>query len=328
MKVSIIIPVYNTEQYLDRCIGSVCGQTHEDLEIILVNDGSRDNSLAKCREWAEHDSRIIVIDQENNGQGSARNRGLDIMTGEYVVFVDSDDYVSRYMVEQTLKVALDYDSDFVQFNYDKVPFDATPENKEYEEIKDGDIILKRPECGNFVCYYEFDITPVNKLIHKSVVSGLRYLPGVFYEDKYYMLQARYYAKNIVYLDRVLYYYAQSPVSTMRSKIDDKRFRSHLIISEKVLEFCREHELDDYYLEEAGYLRKLLSLWHHARTEKQFSGYKKEVKERIKSYIPKWRKNKYLSVPYKIFVYMMSVNMTIPLTAFSAFRKLTKRKKDD
>ena len=99
MKVSIIVPVYGVEKYLNKSVESMVSQTYQNIEIILVDDGSKDNCPQMCDEWAEKDSRIKVIHKENGGQGTARNAALDIMTGDCVMFVDSDDYILPDMVE-------------------------------------------------------------------------------------------------------------------------------------------------------------------------------------------------------------------------------------
>ena len=98
--ITVIVPVYNTEKYLERCLDSIVGQTYRDLEILLIDDGSTDSSGEICRQYAEADDRITVLVKENGGQASARNLGLDRMQGEYVLFVDSDDYVSPDFVEE------------------------------------------------------------------------------------------------------------------------------------------------------------------------------------------------------------------------------------
>ncbi len=118
--VSVIIPVYNTESYLEECIRSVVGQTYQDLEIIIINDGSTDRSGEICKKWEKLDQRIRYIEKENEGQGMTRNLGIALATGEYIIFVDSDDYldthlvgcVSGYMVEQQADICV-YGYNFV-----------------------------------------------------------------------------------------------------------------------------------------------------------------------------------------------------------------------
>ena len=98
-KISIIVPVYNAEKYIDVALQSICGQTYKELEIILVDDGSTDKSLARCEEWAKKDGRIIVHHQENAGASAARNKGLELATGKYVMFIDGDDWIEKNMLE-------------------------------------------------------------------------------------------------------------------------------------------------------------------------------------------------------------------------------------
>ena len=115
---SVIVPIYNSELYIEECINSIVNQSFKNLEIILINDGSTDSSLQICNELAVKDSRIIVLDQENRGQSAARNRGLDIANGDFITFVDSDDSISLDLYERNINI-LNKDSkiDFIQFPY-------------------------------------------------------------------------------------------------------------------------------------------------------------------------------------------------------------------
>lgn len=108
--ISILIPVYNAEGHIGRCIDSILAQTHKNLEIVLIDDGSSDNSLKICKEYAEKDSRIVVLHKENGGVSSARNLGLESCSGEYIGFIDSDDYIENNMYEELLSAALKHDT--------------------------------------------------------------------------------------------------------------------------------------------------------------------------------------------------------------------------
>ena len=112
-KISVIVPVYNTEEYIEKCINSITGQTYKNLEIIVVNDGSTDNSLNILKSLQSKDSRIRIINQENKGVSAARNTGLDNTTGEYIAFVDSDDYLEKNMYEKMLKYMGESGADLV-----------------------------------------------------------------------------------------------------------------------------------------------------------------------------------------------------------------------
>ena len=102
MKVSVIVPIYNTEKYLDQCIESIVSQEYADLEILLINDGSTDGSGNICRKWEALDARVRYVEKENEGQGIARNLGIRLAAGEYIIFVDSDDYIERELVGRVL----------------------------------------------------------------------------------------------------------------------------------------------------------------------------------------------------------------------------------
>lgn len=120
-KVSIIIPVYNAEKYIDRSLKSICGQTYDNMQIILVDDGSTDNSLKICRKWAEQDKRVLVHHQENAGVSEARNKGLELAIGDFVMFVDADDWIAADMVQTLYDLAVKHGADVSTCNYIEIP---------------------------------------------------------------------------------------------------------------------------------------------------------------------------------------------------------------
>lgn len=159
--VSIVLPIYNVEKYLDRCIESVVRQTYNNLEIILVDDGSPDGCPQKCDEWAKKDKRIKVIHKNNAGLGYARNTGIENASGEYICFFDSDDYVAPDTIEKAYTTAKTSNSDMVLFgHYDvdaqgkivKAYMPTTPkesyEGSEVQEVLLPDLISDDPETGN------------------------------------------------------------------------------------------------------------------------------------------------------------------------------------
>ena len=134
--VSVIVPVYGVERFLDKAVGSVVAQTYRNLDIVLVDDGSPDDCPAMCDRWAERDSRIRVVHKANGGLGSARNAGLDIVSGDYVAFVDSDDYVEPCMISTLVQSAVEHDADIVVCGNDNVRFD----NGEYHLLDAHDMV--------------------------------------------------------------------------------------------------------------------------------------------------------------------------------------------
>ena len=286
MLVSVIIPVYNAEKYLKRCLDSVCNQTYRNLEIILIDDGSPDQSLAICKERADGDKRIRVISKKNEGQGKARNVGLDLMKGEYAIFVDSDDYIHIDMIHSLLSVAQHFDSDMVQCLYTEVKEDEKLDNTYQLNLSDNSIRLEKME-NRKLCYYTEDIIPVNKLIKKSLIAENRFPEGIFYEDKHLMFRLRHQAKKIVYVDLVLYYYVQSQNSTMRGVLDSKRIDSKLRVAEELLEYCKKNQLmEDYESELSGYFRMYLSIYFSTYKNSEFQEFNKIVREKIEKYLQK------------------------------------------
>lgn len=152
-KVSVIVPVYNVAPYMEQCLESLTGQTYRNLEIIVVDDGSTDDSPRLCDLWAERDSRIVVIHKPNGGLSDARNAGMKVMTGEYVGFVDSDDYVDRCFYEKMVEAALRTDADVVQCNYTSF-------------FKDG----SKKEKGDFDTLREFSGSECRRLAY-ALVNG-------------------------------------------------------------------------------------------------------------------------------------------------------------
>ncbi|SDA42583.1 Glycosyltransferase involved in cell wall bisynthesis [Dialister histaminiformans] len=183
-KVSVIVPVYNVAAYLDKCIESLCNQTIEDIEIILVDDGSKDESGVMCDEYAKMDARIKVIHKSNGGLSDARNAGLDICQGEYIGFVDSDDCVEKEMYEVLYDRAIKFNADVsgCMLNYiynDKV---IAGDGKNFTS-NDKICIIKFIFEG-----YGGQISVCNKIFKKDIFDCLRFDVGKYYEDAYFVLK--------------------------------------------------------------------------------------------------------------------------------------------
>lgn len=212
-KVSVIVPVYNVEDYLERCLDSIINQTYRNLEIILVNDGSTDNCGAICEEYAKKDNRIIVIHKENGGQSTARNTGMDICTGEYIAFVDSDDYIHPETYNSCVYVMQKEDVDFVEFEFKKVyendPFDDVTdysyEIHNVKEVIEGRIRWKKHYCLAW-----------NKLFKKIFIINLRFPKGLLHEDSMLFNIYVFQINKVGYIPLKFYYYFQREGSTMNS----------------------------------------------------------------------------------------------------------------
>ena len=185
-KISVIIPVYKVEPYLDKCIQSVVNQSYKNLEIILVDDGSPDNCPLMCDEWAKRDSRIKVIHKKNGGLSSARNAGLDIAEGDYIAFVDSDDWLDLSMYNDMMNIIENYDVDFVA---GKINCYIEKENiyKSFMEYHDcyiikTDQILKKEQYQKMILSKQIESASWNKLYKRPLIDKLRFKDNRLYED--------------------------------------------------------------------------------------------------------------------------------------------------
>ncbi|MGI5970910.1 MAG: glycosyltransferase family 2 protein [Oscillospiraceae bacterium] len=180
-KISVIVPVYNSAKYLPRCIESIIDQSYRNLEILLVNDGSIDDSLSVCNDYAKKDCRIVVIDKENGGVASARNRALDVATGDYIGFVDSDDYIRGEMYENLLKAITAKGADIAECGY--CILDASGNIISRSRFRDGVV------SGSYQCSFDF-VTETNaadfiwnKLFRRSMFDNVRF-PDLSYSEDY------------------------------------------------------------------------------------------------------------------------------------------------
>ena len=192
-KISVIIPVYKVEKYLNRCVESVINQTHKNLEIILVDDGSPDNCPVLCDEWAKKDKRIIAVHKENGGVSSARNKGLEHATGEFIQFVDSDDYIESTFCEELINCFKD-DVDLVVSGFTIVDDDKNVKITS-EETRDATEILS--SCDSFMSYLTsgYNDMPVNKLYRKNLITK-QFLEGLpLGEDRIFNLDYLLNVKN-------------------------------------------------------------------------------------------------------------------------------------
>ena len=217
--VSVIVPVYNVEKYLDVCIHSIVNQTYGNLEIILIDDGSADSSGVICDRWKEKDNRIKVIHKENGGLSDARNVGIDNSTGEYLLFVDSDDYIHSELVEYTYNLLVEQDVDMVIFDFLYVQEkqnsvlleDESVIAIDVEKVKSEDLLYQFIKSG------KGHVVAWNKLYKKEVWDSLRFPVGKIHEDEFVIVDVINSVKTAVVSGRKLYYYRQRHGSIVNTK---------------------------------------------------------------------------------------------------------------
>lgn len=242
-EISVIVPVYNVEKYLKRCVDSILNQTFTDFELILVDDGSTDNSPEMCDECAELDKRVKIIHQSNCGQASARNRALDICCGEYVAFVDSDDYVSPKMLEvlYSNSVACDADISICEKILGCSRSHEFSNLLSEVSVHNGKDFLKRCLFENIdKCWILCD-----KLFKKSCFAAIRLPEGRVYEDNATVYKLLYNAKRVADCDTVLYYYFTNPQSTVHQKNLIKQL-DWLLALKEMSEFFKINDENDLY----------------------------------------------------------------------------------
>ena len=209
--ISVIIPVFNTEKYLVRCLNSVLIQSYTNLEIILIDDGSMDKSYEICKKYANLDKRIKVIKQENGGASKARNKGISIAKGKYIGFVDSDDIIDRDMFKILYNNMINYNADLsicevTRFNTEPI-FEHSNETKIYNKEEALKVLLEDKK----ICSYS-----VNKLCKKELIKNIKYPEGKLQEDVGTIYKFITNANKIVYTDSKLYGYFTRPGSVTKT----------------------------------------------------------------------------------------------------------------
>lgn len=222
LMISIIVPVYRVEKYLKKCIDSILNQTYSEFELILVDDGSPDGCPIICDEYADQDSRVKVVHKTNGGLSDARNAGLEIATGEFIGFVDSDDYIAPQMYSVLLNSLLENDADVAICNYARVDENNKKGNaslipcSKYRCFSQSKFIeeLLQPYGGTFIVVW-------NKLYRKSIFQNLRFPYGKQHEDEFIIHHVVAQCKKIVCVEDELYYYTQRNDSIMSQKFNVK-----------------------------------------------------------------------------------------------------------
>lgn len=240
-KISVIIPIYNTEKYLDKCIRSVVKQTYKNLEIILVDDGSLDQCGNICDKWAERDERIRVIHKSYGGISDARNVGLDVSSGTYIGFVDSDDYIHPEMYQRLYEKIKEYGADMSICGFDRID-EQNNSIIRSENMPEEELIDKKDAIKN-ICHKGPFIALWNKLFKRELFTDLRFPYGKFSEDMFVIPWIYYRCDSIVSVSENLYNYVQTPNSQCR------RVRTvwHLDTVEayyKLMIFCQNNGFPD------------------------------------------------------------------------------------
>lgn len=241
--ISIIVPIYNVESYLERCVVSLQNQTYSPVEIILVDDGSPDRCGAICDEFAAKDDRIRVIHKPNGGLSDARNAGIDAAQGSYLAFIDSDDYIHPQMMEILYKNITEAGADLSMCDIKN----AYTLDAEYFDFDNTTRLYTNMEALQelFTYYCQIFVMVCNKLYRKEAFAEFRFAKGKIHEDEFLTYKILHHSPKIVFSTARLYYYYQSPNSIMRSQFSEKRLQYAEAMEER-LAYFEENKLNQFY----------------------------------------------------------------------------------
>lgn len=307
VKVSVIVPVYNVEKYLDKCLTSLVNQTLKDIEIIVVNDGSPDKSQKIVDKYVKKHSNIKSYIKKNGGISSARNYGLKYARGEYIAFVDSDDYVDVTMFEKLYNKAKEKSYDVVECNLHMVD-DNDKLIKDVHHTLSYDVMTEEKQKKYMLNMY----TSVwNKIYKKSLFDKeIKFKLGVWFEDVEFLYKLVPFIKSIGFVNENLYYYVQRKGSI--TKTFDDRLYCYVDNWNGIVNFYKEKGLYDKYYEELeySYVRYLYaSFIRQSSNYKDKKSFDKTVEmaiKNVKAHFPNYRKNKYFYKSIK-GIYLLTFN---------------------
>ena len=324
VSVSVIVPVYNVEKYLDECLSSLVNQTLSELEIIVVNDGTKDNSQSIIDHYVkQYPNKVVSLIKENGGLGDARNYGIPYAKGEYIGFVDSDDIVHLEMVEKMFNKAKLEDSDLVLCDLEY--FYETSSEK---MVKEGLVQIENIDVNKTV--FLSPLFAWNKLYRRSlfIESGLKYPIGLWYEDIPVTVPFFTLAKKISYVHETLIYYRQRSTSIMGS-VDNPKVKDIFDIMHLCLTYFKDHNLLETYYDEIEFLfleHLMLNGGFRFLLSHKYKDYLAFSIDTLDLNFPHWRNNKYLfTLPrrYQIYIKYMHSFMIYP---FSIYLKLKEKRK--
>ncbi|GAB6392591.1 MAG: glycosyltransferase 2 family protein [Treponematales bacterium] len=294
-KVSVIVPVYNAAAFLERCLTTLVNQTLSDIQIIMVNDGSTDNSEEIIRHYQSTcGDRILYVKQENSGTGAARNTGIGHAQGEFIGFVDADDYIEPDMYEKMYAMAKDKSADLVECAYYK-EWDSEPKKTTIKKPKHSTRGIFHTE--DYVLHTESSVC--NKIIRREIIENhaLRFPAGLNYEDSEFVCKTIPFVRTFTLIETPLYHYLQYRQS--RYHAYNEKVRDSFVIYNNILDFYRRNNVYEKYKTQLEYIyirtRLGASFFRICRIKAPVlrEGILEENWRDLLEHFPGWRKNRYL-----------------------------------
>lgn len=307
--ISVVVPVYNVELYLEKCIESIINQTYKNLEIILVDDGATDRSGKICDDYSQKDSRIKVIHKQNGGLSEARNAGIEIACGDYIAFVDSDDFIHPKMYETMMNIMRKDHSDMIVCGITPVS-DQAEIDQNMKIPNDSDRIVNGVEFQHMYFDRKYAQTVVvawNKLYSRRMFQTLRFPKGKLHEDEYTTYKITYPCKQISYVETGFYYYVTRSTSIMGS-FTEKRFDLLLSYIERMKYFSdrKETQLAECFIKRYMRMSNQYRVWYTQRNQ-DFSASSAKCKRRFRREYKRCKKQTSFSLPVRLeaFLYLFA-----------------------
>lgn len=276
IKFSIVIPVYNVENFLPDCLNSLKNQTFKDFEVICINDGSSDNSLDILNKYQKNDSRFIVISQENQGQGIARNKGIDLAKGEYILFIDPDDFIENNTLETLYNSFIETNADIIQFDYSTCKENCELKKREFfskKIYKNSKYLIKDNDIFNWHKAKEKNLFGISlsawdKAYKASHIkrNNIKFAPNKHSEDHIFSISANLLADKILYLQKPLYNYRLRAGSSVNKASNDNFciFENIELLKDFLIKNNFYNEYEKSFKE---YIKIVLS-WHYSNIPKE------------------------------------------------------------
>ncbi len=252
-KISIIVPIYNVDKYLKRCLDSIINQTYKNIEILLIDDGSPDDCGAICDEYAKKDKRIKVIHKKNGGLSDARNYGIEASRGDYIMFIDSDDYISKNMCKILLKNALENNADIVTCNFKEIYLNNIEKVNKQSQRERINVVSNIEAIYKYFIKNDLDMNVVwNKIYKRNLFFGenkIRFPVGKLHEDDFTVYKFYYYSNKIVIISDVLYYYFRRE-NSITGNFSEKNLLDKISAVLEQYNFIKDKEINLRYMIQA------------------------------------------------------------------------------
>lgn len=330
---SIIVPAYNVEKYISECVKSIINQSYKNFELIIVNDGSTDNTLQILRKYEALDHRLIILNQNNQGQSSARNRALNLAKGKYIGFIDSDDWIEPEMYENMVRIAEQTNADMIvcdmSSDYEDGTIDYYNGRGEKNKIDSFAEYNNSTETIKYLLTDRLSVSPCNKIYRRKMIeeNKLRYPLGLWNEDMEMAVKYYFHSKKIVKVDGYYYHYRQRNLST--TKTYDYRIFDMFKVMDNIYSFLQEKKLNILYVNEYRYyylyFGVILTFYRALNMENEM---KNNALIKIRVYLKNFLKNyklfifnSYLSKNQKILISLLLVNIKTAEKLFFIKRRL-------